>query len=422
MDSRQLGDELVDHATYVSDDRYHRLFTTLRRDAPVALAEPSGYAPFWVVSRHADIKAVEMQAERFINAPRTFLMSLEEEKLLYAAQNEGRTSMGRSVAQLDGQEHKNLRGLTQLWFGPGNLKTIADQIRQIARTSIDDMLVFGDECDFVRDVALRYPLRVIMLLLGLPAKDEDLLLKFTQATFAPSDPDTDSSDGVAGMIESSEAMWRYFASVAADRQKNPRGDVASLIANARIGGEPISDVDAAAYYVTIITAGHDTTSSTTAGGLLALLQHPDELAKLWAGASVDRAISEFLRWTTPIKHFFRTATQACEVAGVAINAGDSLMMCYPSANRDERVYDDPFRFDIERQPNPQLSFGVGPHICLGQHLAKLEIKIFYEELLGRVDSIELTGEARLTETNFVQGLKRLPIRYSAYSTESAAAI
>jgi cytochrome P450 len=413
MDSLQLGNLLVDHATYGSDDRYHTLFSRLRSKAPVTLAEPDGYSPFWVVSRHADIKAVEMQAARFINAPRTFLMSRQEEELLAAAQKSGRTAMGRSVAQLDGQEHKHLRALTQLWFGPGNLKTISGQVRQIARTSIDDMLALGDECDFVRDVALRYPLRVIMLILGLPAKDEDLLLKLTQATFAPSDPDTDSSDGVQGMIESNAEIGRYFASVTGDRRRNPGSDVASLIANARIEGEPISDVDVWAYYVTIITAGHDTTSSTTAGGLLALLQHPDEFAKLRAGASVDRAVSEFLRWTTPIKHFFRTATEDSEVAGVAIKAGESLMMCYPSANRDEAVYDDPFRFDIGRQPNPQLSFGVGPHICLGQHLAKLEMKIFYEELLARIGSISLTGETRLTETNFVQGLKQLPIRYSA---------
>lgn len=413
MDSRALGNLLVDHATYGSDERYHALFSRLRSEAPVAWAEPDGYAPFWVLSRHADIKAVELQPELFINAPRTFLMSREEEGMLVAAQQAGRTAMGRSVIQVDGLEHKLLRGLTQLWFGPGNLRTISDQIRQIARASVDHMLALGEECDFVGDVALRYPLRVIMLILGLPAEDEDLLLKLTQATFSPSDPDTDSNAGVEGMIDSSETIGQYFAVVAAERRKNPTSDVASLVANAHIDGEPISDVDVGAYYLTIITAGHDTTSSTTAGGLLALLQHPEEFAKLRAGASVDRAIAEFLRWTTPIKHFFRTAQQDCEVAGQAIKAGDSLMMCYPSANRDEAVYDQPFRFDIGRQPNPHLAFGVGPHICLGQHLAKLEMRIFYEELLARVSSISLVGEARLTETNFVQGLKRLPISFSA---------
>jgi cytochrome P450 len=413
MDSRELGNLVVDHATYSSDDRYHGLFTRLRSEAPVAWAEPDGYAPFWVVSRHADIKDVEQQPELFVNAPRTFLMSRDEEEMLAAAQQAGRTAMGRSVIQIDGQEHKLLRGLTQLWFGPGNLKTVSDQIRQIARASIDHMLAQGGECDFVRDVALRYPLRVIMLILGLPAEDEGLLLKLTQATFAPSDPDTDSAAGVEGMIDSSETIGRYFSSIAAARRKNPTSDVASLVANARINGEPVSELDVGAYYLTIITAGHDTTSSTTAGGLLALLQHPDEFTKLRAGASVDRAISEFLRWTTPIKHFFRTARRDCEVSGQAIRAGDSLMMCYPSANRDEQVYDQPFRFDIGRQPNPQLAFGVGPHICLGQHLAKLEMRIFYEELLARVGSISLVGEARLTETNFVQGLKQLPIRFSA---------
>jgi cytochrome P450 len=413
MDSRELGNAIVDTATYVSDSAYDALFARLRKEEPVSWAEPDGYRPFWVVTKHADIRSVEVQQTRFVNAPRTFLISQSDETRLLQAQQAGITPMGRSVVQIDGDEHRALRGVTHLWFAPANVKSIQEKIRHVARDAIDEMLVHQGKCDFVRDVALWYPLRVIMLILGLPREDEKQLLKLTQTTFAPNDPDTDGSPGVAGMIEASQVIGEYFRAVTDDRRRIPRADVASVIANALVDGVPISEVDAAAYYLTIITAGHDTTSSTTAGGLLALLQHPEQFDKLRSGAaSVDSAVGEFLRWVTPIKHFFRTAMEDCSVGGKAIKAGDSLMMCYPSGNRDADVFHDPFSFRVDRAPNPQLAFGYGPHVCLGQHLAKLEMRIFFEELLSRVDGISLAGEPALTASNFVQGLKQLPISFS----------
>jgi cytochrome P450 len=416
MHSRELGNAIVDTATYVADEAYHALFMRLRQEDPVSWAEPDGYRPFWVVTKHADIRSVEVQQTRFVNAPRTFLISQSDETRLLQAQQAGITPMGRSVVQIDGDEHRVLRGVTNLWFAPSNVKSIQEKIRRVARGAIDEMLEHPGKCDFVRDVALWYPLRVIMLILGLPREDEKQLLKLTQTTFAPNDPDTDGPPGVAGMIEASRVIGEYFRAVTDDRRKIPRADVASVIANALVDGVPISEVDAAAYYLTIITAGHDTTSSTTAGGLLALLQHPDQFDKLRSGAaSVDSAVGEFLRWVTPIKHFFRTAMEACSVGGKAIKAGDSLMMCYPSGNRDADVFDDPFSFRVDRAPNPQLAFGYGPHVCLGQHLAKLEMRIFFEELLSRVGSISLAGEPALTASNFVQGLKQLPISFSPRS-------
>ena len=413
MDSRTLGNRVVDPGTYVADDRYHELFTALRRDDPVAWAEPDGFRPFWLIARHADIRSVELDAGRFLNTSRTFLIPIEEENKLRRVQEAGLTSMGRSVVELDGAEHRMLRRVTQLWFAASEVNRLTARIREIARESVDHMMALGGACDFVQDVAAWYPLRVIMMILGLPREDEPHLLKLTQAMFSPSDPDTDSTAGVAGMIEASQGIRDYFESVTADRRRNPRDDVASVIANAVIDGQPISDLDATGYYVTIITAGHDTTSSTTAGGLSALLKNPTELSKLQTGAvPVGTAVDEFLRWTTPIKHFFRTAREDGVVGGKAIRAGDSLMLCYPSGNRDEDVFADPFVFRVDRSPNPHLAFGYGPHVCLGQHLAKLEIRIFYEELLPRLETVSPAGEERLTETNFIQGLKRMPIRYT----------
>lgn len=413
MNAREIGQAVADPATYVDDALYHDLFARIRRDDPLCWAEPEGCRPFWLVTKHVDLKEIEFKSDRFINVPRVFLLTSDDEQKLRAAQQAGLTSMGRSVVELDGIEHRKLRKVTQGWFAPANVAKLRDDIRKIARESVDLMASRGGACDFVQDVAQWYPLRVIMMILGLPREDEDHLLKLTQAMFAPGDPDTDVDSGAAGMIAASQGIRDYFQAVTEDRRRHPREDVASVVANAEIDGERLSDLDAIGYYITIITAGHDTTSSTTAGGMLALLRHPGELAKLQTGAaSLDTGVDEFLRWTTPIKHFFRTATEDYELRGKTIKAGDSLMMCYPSANRDEDVYPDPFAFRVDRTPNPQLAFGYGPHVCLGQHLAKLEIRIFYEELLSRMETAALAGEAALTETNFIQGLKRLPMAYT----------
>ena len=413
LDSKTLGQLVKSYATYVDESAYHALFARLRKEAPLAWAEPEGCRPFWVVTKHADIRDVELQAAQFVNATRTFLLTVDEELQLALAQQAGTTSMGRSVVQLDGDEHRKLRHITQHWFNPANIRKLESDIRLIAREAVDEMMARGGACDFVRDVALWYPLRVILSILGLPRADEAVLIKMTQGMFSPDDPDTDSRGGVSSMIDASQAIRDYFQAVTLDRRKAPRDDVATVIANAVIDGNRISDLDAAGYYVTLITAGHDTTSSTTAGALLALLQHPQELAKLRSGAvPVETAVNEFLRWTTPIKHFFRTATADCVLRDTPIAAGDSLMMCYPSANRDEDVFPAAASFRVDRGSNRHLAFGYGPHVCLGQHLAKLEIRIFYEELLARLDHIALAGTAALTEANFVQGLKRLPIAYS----------
>lgn len=302
--------------------------------------------------------------------------------------------------------------MTQAWFMPPNLKKLEAQVKALAKEYIDRMERFGGSCDFVPDVSVWYPLRVIMTILGVPPEDEPLMLKLTQEVFGSTDSEM-SEKGDATLAETAAEMFAYFRKITEDRRKNPRDDVASVIANATINGELISEYEALSYYVIVATAGHDTTSSTVAGGLLALMQNPEQFAKLRANpALLPGAIDEMIRWTTPVKHFFRTATVDYELRGKKIKAGDSLLMCYWSANRDEDVFDDPFSFRIDRTPNKHLAFGYGAHLCLGQHLAKMEIRALYEELLSRFDHIELTGEPSFVEATFVSGLKHLPIRYS----------
>ena len=217
---------------------------------------------------------------------------------------------------------------------------------------------------------------------------------------------------MAAVQEALMEFFAYFRTLTADRRANPREDVASTIANAKVDGQPISDIDALSYYLIVATAGHDTTSSSTAGAMWALAERPAVLAKLKADpALIPGLVDESVRWTTPVRHFMRSAAADTTLGGQAIAKGDWLMLCYPSGNRDEAVFEDPNEFRVDRSPNRHLAFGYGAHLCLGQHLAKMEMRILWEELLPRLKSVELAGEAKLSEANFVNGPKTLPIRY-----------
>jgi len=270
-------------------------------------------------------------------------------------------------------------------------------------------------------VALHYPLHVIMEILGVPEEDEPRMLMLTQELFGAADPDlgraeTETADPLdMGAIQRVLAdFYQYFAKISADRRAHPREDLATLIATSEIDGRPISEFEAMSYYVIVATAGHDTTSSTTAGAMQALSEHPDQLAWLKADpARIPGLIDEAIRWTTPVKTFMRSATEDAELGGRAIAKDDWLMLCYASGNRDEAVFEDADTFRADRSPNRQLAFGYGAHLCLGQHLAKMEMRILYEELLPRLKSVELAGSPRMSEAVFVNGLKSLPIRFVA---------
>jgi cytochrome P450 len=302
---------------------------------------------------------------------------------------------------------------------PPNLRKLEARIRDLARQVVARMESLGGECDFVNEVALHYPLRVIMEILGVPAEDEPRMLQLTQELFGATDPDLrrggaeETPEQRAMAIQAVLAdFFNYFNALTLDRRANPREDVASVIANASIDGTQISPFDAVSYYVIIATAGHDTTSSSTAGALWALAERPDQLAKVKADpALIPGLVDESIRWTTPVRHFMRSAARDTEVGGRPVKAGDWFMLCYPSGNRDETVFENPLDFRVDRSPNRHLAFGYGAHLCLGQHLAKMEMRILWEELLPRLASVELAGPAALSEANFVSGPKKLPVRY-----------
>lgn len=411
MKDRDLDNAIADPKTFATENGYHEIFNHLRKEDPVHWTEPDGFRPFWTVSKHADIMEIELQNDRFLNGPRTILQSEDVERRILERTG-GNNALFRTLVQMDNPDHRAYRGMTQAWFMPPNLKKLESDIRALAREYVDRLEDMNGECDFVSDIAVWYPLRVIMTILGVPPEDEPLMLKLTQEIFGSTDPEMNETEDAA-QFETAAKLFEYFRQVTEERRRNPRDDVASVIANATIDGELIGEFEALSYYVIVATAGHDTTSSSVGGGMLALLQNPEQLTKLRAQPDLlPRAIDEMIRWTTPVKHFFRTATEDCEVRGKKVTAGDNLLMCYWSANRDEDVYEDPFSFRIDRAPNKHLAFGYGAHVCLGQHLAKMEVRALWEELLSRLDHIELAGSPSWVEATFVSGLKHLPIRYS----------
>jgi len=275
------------------------------------------------------------------------------------------------------------------------------------------MMAVGPECDFVQEVAVNYPLYVIMSLLGIPESDFPRMLKLTQELFGSDDSEFKRGSSNEDQIPALFDMFQYFNGVTAARREHPTEDLASAIANARIDGEPLSDIETVSYYLIVATAGHDTTSATISGGLQGLIENPDQLQRLRDDLDLmPLATEEMIRWVTPVKEFMRTASEDTTVRGVPIASGESLLLSYVSANRDEEVFADPFRFDVGRDPNKHLAFGYGVHFCLGAALARMEVSSFFSELIPRLKSIELTGDPETVATTFVGGLKHLPVRYS----------
>lgn len=413
-DEHRLDEAIVDVEVYADKTRYHQLFAQLRQHDPVRWTEPKQYRPFWTVSKHADIAEVQKQPAIFLNGPRTSLNTIEAEEKIFAAT--GRRQAQRSIISTDGAEHAGLRQITQSWFLPNSVRKLEEDIGRLARELIDEMAARGDTCDFVDDIAAYFPLRVILMILGLGGDKaaEATILRLSKEMNGSLDKEHQRSKSQGEhMLQVVQEIFEFFKPVVANRREHPQNDLASIIANGRIGDQPIPDLTVFSYYLTVAVAGHDTTSASMAGGLLALLENPEQFAKLRESPNLMQpTVTEMVRWTHPVKHFFRTAAQDYELRGRKIRAGDSLLMCYPSACRDEAVFADPFTFRVDRNPNAHVGFGIGPHVCLGQYLAKVEMSAFFKEFLARVSHVELAGEPVESQTLFMGGLKRLPIRYS----------
>ena len=413
-DFSRLGDAriFIDRTAYADQAAWHASAERLRKTDPLPLIDVEGYVPFRAVTRHADVAAVERNHALFWNT--------RDSVLLPRAQVEQSRALGidiKTLIHMDGAEHRATRQLTNEWFKPANLRQeIGRKLPVLARHFVDRMLEHDGACDFARDIALYYPLHVIMSILGVPETDEPRMLDLTQKVFGGEDPDVGGREGedpVAIFMAALADLAMYFKGIADDRRAHPTTDIASTIANGRVDGRPLGDLETAGYYSIIATAGHDTTSSTLAGGLEALIRDPAQRRALQDDPSrIPNAVNEMIRWVTPVRHFMRQAQDDTVVGGVPLEKDDWLLLSYLSANRDDTVFADPFRFDIGRaNADMHLAFGIGVHFCLGAHLARMELEAFFRELLPRLEHVELAGQPESMATTFVGGLKRLPIRY-----------
>ncbi len=408
MTPYEAGQVFVTPAAYADPELFHRACTVLRRDDPIHLVEHPDFAPFHVITKHADVLEIELHNKEWENAPRPVIANLEADQR--------RVEQGdllRTLIHMDDPDHRIYRGLTSEWFLPKNMAKLEGRLAELARLSAQRMVELGGRCDFARDISMQYPLQVILSILGLPESDFPRMLKLTQELFGSADPELSRGVSMEDLIAVVQDFFVYFTELTEARKAEPTDDLASVIANASIDGAPIGLMEQISYYVIVATAGHDTTASALAGGMQALIENPDQLARLQADPTLlPSAVDEIIRWVTPVKHFMRNATTEYTLRGHTFQPGDAVLLSYPSANRDEEVFTDPMSFDIGRSPNKHLAFGFGVHYCLGAMLARMEIKALLAEILPRLRSIELAGEPAEMHTLFVGGLKRLPIAYA----------
>lgn len=396
---------LADPKAYTDEAGLHAALTHLREHAPVSWVEVPGYAPFWAIAKHADIMEIERANDVFTNSPRPVLVTKEGD--------EQQAAIGiKTLIHMDDPQHRDFRAIGADWFRPKAMRALKERADELAVRFVDKMAAEGPECDFVQQVAVNYPLYMIMTLLGVPEADFASLLRWTQELFGNDDEEFQRGQSMEERGLALLEMFQYFTELTASRRANPTDDLASTIANATINGEPLDDIATVSYYAILAAAGHDTSSASISGGMHALIEHPDQLARLRENpALMPLAVEEMIRWTTPVKEFMRTAQRDYQIRRVRIAAGDSVLLSYVSANRDDDVFDEPFRFDIGRDPNRHIAFGYGVHFCLGAALARLEVNSFFSALLPRLESVELAGTPAHVATTFVGGLKHLPIRY-----------
>jgi len=396
---------------YVDEAGLHAALAHLRQHAPVSWVDVEGDRPVWAVTKHADVMDIERQNDLFTNDPRPILVATELDDKLCADREAG---IGLStLIHMDDPHHRDMRKIGADWFRPKAMRALKARCDELAKMYVDQMVERGPELDFAQEIAVNYPLYVILTLLGLPESDFPRMLKLTQELFGGDDTEFQRGESGDAMLAVLLDFFTYFSALTASRRENPTDDLTSAIANATINGAPLSDMDTASYYVIVASAGHDTTSAGIAGGLLELIRNPGELQRLQKDPGLmGTAVEEMIRCIVPVKEFMRTAQADTEVRGVPIAKGEAVLLSYVSANRDEDVFDDPMRFDVGRDPNKHLSFGYGVHFCLGAALARMEMNSFFTELVPRIKSIELAGAPELMATTFVGGVKHLPIRYS----------
>jgi cholest-4-en-3-one 26-monooxygenase len=381
----------------------HHFYELLRREAPVCRhPEPDGPG-FWALTKYEDIVTVSMDSATF--------SSWRGGTNTHDLPEDGLTFIRMIMLNMDPPQHTKYRRLVSKGFTPKIVQTMEPHVRTMANDIIDRVAARG-ECDFVTDIAAELPLQVILELMGVPAEDRNLVFEWSNRMIGFDDPDyqTTPEEGRAAATE----MFMYANQLAVDRKRSPQRDVISTLMQAEMDGEALTETEFDAFFVLLSVAGNETTRNLISGGMLALIEHPEERRKLVVDPSlIGTAVEEMLRWVTPVIYFRRTVTKDTAIRGKKIHEGDKVVMYYGSGNRDEDVFLNGNVFDVTRNPNPHITFGPGgSHFCLGASLARLEIRVMFEELLRRLPDIELAGPVRRLRSNFIAGIKQMPVRFT----------
>jgi cytochrome P450 len=390
------------------------IFAKLRDEAPVTLhAEPAFVEAsipagpgFWAVTRFADVMQVSRDPDTFHSAPSVNIGDIPPEIAEWLG----------SMINMDAPKHTKLRLIVNRGFTPRRVAQIEESVRTQAREIVDRVAPLG-ECDFVTEIAAKLPLQIICDMLGIPRADNDRIFELTNKILGVGDPEYVSS--LEELMAAGMELFQYGLNVAEDRLKDPRDDITSALMHAEVedenGKHRLTASELGSFFLLLVVAGNETTRNAISHGLRALTDHPAQ-RQVWLDdfESVSpTAVEEIVRWATPVIHFRRTATRDTVVGGQEIAAGQKVVMFYNSANRDERAFTDPFRFDVTRTPNEHVGFGAGgPHFCLGANLARREIKVMFEELFQRLPDIEVSGEPAMLQSAFIHGIKRMPCRFT----------
>jgi cholest-4-en-3-one 26-monooxygenase len=400
--------DIISPEYYEKNGYPHAEWAYLRKHQPVFRVQHPRTDPFWAVTKAADIMEISKQPRLWLNGPRlaVFVLAPGEEALPPEA------LPLKHLLNMDPPEHGEFRRILSSYFTPRSVRALEPQVSQITREVLDDAMG-RTECDFVTEISSKVPVAVIAEMLGVPRPDWPQLFRWTNEIIGGGDPEFQRGENpTETFAQARMEVFNYFTNLVAERQKHPTNDVTSIVANAKVNGAPLPPLELLSYLLVLVVAGNETTRNATTGGLLAMIENPAEFQRLRSDPGmVKSAIEEIVRWTSPVIQFARTATQDTVVRGQKIKAGEAVCLFYPSANRDEDVFDHPFKFDIGRNPNPHLAFGIGEHFCLGSNLARLELEVIFRELARRLESAELAGPVARLRSSFVGGIKHMPIRY-----------
>jgi cytochrome P450 len=393
----------------------------LRENMPIGRAHVEGYDPVWLISKHADIQEVAKNNELFHNGDVNPLLNSQADDEFARSITGGTTRTLDSFSYMDPPEHTGYRGSLGDYFQPAVIRRKYEEMfRGLARELVDEVMQFDGEFDFVQDFAAHYPTRVTMAVLGVPREDHAKMLQLTAEFFGGADPDMQREE-FRGLPDAASRQWHatvqefygFFQQLRDERRQDPRDDLTSYVNTLEAGGEPWPEHIRNGFLATVAPAGIDTTKSAIAGAIIAFTRFPDQFELVKRDPQlIPSLVEESIRWTTPTKNFMRNATRDTELRGVPIQAMDRLCMMLFSGNRDEEVFERPHEFDATRRPNRHLAFSYGPHVCLGQHIAKTEMRILFEELLPRLKAVKLTGEPEREQSNLVSNWRTLPVRFT----------